>query len=73
VHRSGYASVRLGPEGFVWMPNMAPRTSETNTSIEERRESATATLRELESFCEACGICYSLLTDLVDNCLSGVI
>lgn len=67
IHRTGYAAVRLGPHGFIWMPNLAPRASESITNVEEKREIANATLLELEAFCETCGICFTVLIDIIEQ------
>ena len=67
IHRTGYAAVRLGPQGFIWMPNLAPRASESITTVEEKREIANSTLSELDAFCEKCGICFMILIDVIER------
>ena len=67
IHRTGYAAVRLSPHGFIWMPNLAPRASESITTVEEKREIANATLPELDAFCEKCGICFMILVELIEQ------
>lgn len=65
IHRNGYAAVRLGPHGLIWLPNGSPRSNDTIAAMEEKKEAANATFRELEKVCFAAGIVVSILYDLI--------
>ena len=70
MHRRGFAAVRVGAAGFVWLLNSSGRTSDPGGSAAATKEQAGRALREVGAFCERVGVVYDLLLELVEALLA---
>ena len=48
MHRGGIACVRVGAMGFMWLLNSSVRVNDVSLSVEDKRELALQTLRDLD-------------------------
>ncbi len=65
MHRKGFACVRIGAQGFVWLLNSAGRVSDLN--VVTTKELAMKKLHELKKFSEMIGIIYDILIETFEN------
>jgi hypothetical protein len=69
IHCNGYASVRLGPACFLWMPNIASRLTDSSITMDERRGVTRCVLHDLERACLSIGLCRDILLDVIEDLL----
>jgi hypothetical protein len=65
LHRRGFACVRSGAEGFVWLSNPQGRVSDINTSADKDIDHAGVSLRAFRNRCDA--VCC--VHDIVIRCV----
>ena len=67
MHRKGFACVRIGAQGFVWLLNSAGRVSDLN--VVTTKELAMKKLHELKKYSEMIGIIYDILIETFENAI----
>ena len=67
MHRKGFACVRIGAQGFVWLLNSAGRVSDVN--VVTTKELAMKKLHELKKYSEMIGIIYDILIETFENAM----
>ncbi len=68
MHRKGFACVRIGAQGFVWLLNSAGRVSDLN--VVTTKELAMKKLHELKNYAEIVGIIYDILIETFENAMT---
>jgi hypothetical protein len=68
IHRKGFACVRVGAQGFIWLLNSSARVS-TTEAISINKEAAIRKLHELNMFCTAVGCCYDILIEIFEDAI----
>jgi hypothetical protein len=70
LHRMAFASVRVGPNGFVWLSNLSGKVSDLNLSLLERDNINARKQSEFRSFCTSVSVCYELLIDIFEEAMA---
>jgi hypothetical protein len=68
MHRKGFACVRIGAQGFVWLLYSAGRVSDLN--VVTTKELAMKKLHELKNYAEIVGIIYDILIETFENAMN---
>ena len=66
LHRRGFACVRSGAEGFVWLSNPQGRVSDINTSADKDIDFAGVALRDFRDYCEIVCDVYDVVIRIVE-------
>ena len=69
MHRKGFACVRIGAQGFVWLLNSAGRVTDLN--VVTTKELAMKKLHELKKYSEMIGIIYDILIETFENAMKS--
>lgn len=72
MHRMAYACVRVGAMGVVWLLNSSARLNDVGHNKDEVRSQAMATLKELQSYCNAVGFVSGMLIDIIETSMERV-
>lgn len=73
IHCHGLATVRVGGQGFLWLPSASAKVSDLNTPLEEKNAQARQKLGYLESTAAVIVECYEfLVVDLMERVFNTV-
>jgi hypothetical protein len=67
VHVLGIATVRVGPNGFLWFASSTTKLSDINMSVDEKTVISMKALKQLEFYCNHVNDCYEILLDVIDK------
>lgn len=68
IHCHGLATVRVGGQGFLWLPSASAKVSDLNTPLDEKNAQARQKLEYLESTAAAIVECYEfVVVDLMER------
>lgn len=70
IHRCGYASVRVGSMGFVWLLNSNARVNDINIAATEKHAIVQQKLEELIRSCDSIGFCYDICIDMIETAIA---
>jgi hypothetical protein len=71
INAEGLATVRVGGQGFIWLPSASGKVSDISKSNEEKQERARKVLTSLEHAVVSIVDCYEiLLVDILEKCFS---
>lgn len=73
IHCHGLATVRVGGQGFLWLPSASAKVSDLNTPLDEKNAQARQKLEYLESTAAAIVECYEfVVVDLMERVFNTV-
>lgn len=73
IHCHGLATVRVGGQGFLWLPSASAKVSDLNTPLDEKNAQARQKLEYLESTAAAIVECYEfIVVDLIERVFNTV-
>jgi len=72
-HRRGFAAVRFGSQGFVWLLNTGVRVNDITQSSDEKKQEAIKTLANFQSICESISLNYEIVLEIVESTLSALL
>lgn len=73
IHCHGLATVRVGGQGFLWLPSASAKVSDLNTPLDEKNAQARQKLEYLESTAAAIVECYEfVVVHLIERVFNAV-
>jgi hypothetical protein len=67
LHVLGIATVRMGPNGFLWFASSTTKLSDINMSVDEKTIISMKALKQLELYCNIVNDVYEILLEVVDK------
>jgi hypothetical protein len=70
MHRNGFAALRVGTEGVVWLLNTSAKVNDINTPIEEKRTIALSAYKQFSERCMITSLCVEITIEIIEEAMT---
>lgn len=71
MHRNGFAALRIGSEGIVWLLNTSARVNDINISADEKKLCVSRSLEKLTNKLAAFSVSYDIMIDIIEEIIKA--